>query len=283
MYLQIAGFNIKLNGVTEKKTIETFKEYTNGDISQNIDLEITYIEDDNIKIEKNDFMGPYKKWYYKENEKGFEMAKFAECVDRAISHIIVDTECGKATFKNWNISKLINVDLFYSVFFTISEIYSLYILNKEAIVFHSSSIIYDDGAICFSGESGVGKSTHTSLWQQYYNTLILNDDSPTLRIIDNKPYACGTPFAGSSGINTNKIVPLKAIVFLEQAKENSIKTLSAHDALLRFLNETKKPLMKNYIIYITKTFNRLYSMVPMYLLSCNISKEAVDLVKDTLR
>ena len=282
MYLQIAGFNIKLNGVTEEKTIKCFAPYTVDSLPY-VDLDITYIDDDNILLNKDEFKGPYKLWYYKETEEGFEMAKFADGVDKALTHICINTDTGVVSFRNWDISSLIDVELFYSVFFTISEIYSIFILDKDSIIFHSSTIIYDDSGICFSGKSGTGKSTHTSLWKKYYNTEILNDDTPTLRIIDGKPYACGTPFAGSTGINTNAIVPLKAIFFLEQAKDNSVRKLSAVEAAQLFLNETKKPLMKSYMVRIMNIFNKLFETVPMYVLACNISKEAVDLAKNTLR
>ena len=282
MNLRISEFNIKLNGDFDGRTIRSLKNYEVSEFDGNIDLEITYISDDNIVLNKSEFIGPYKMWYFKETEFGFEMAKFADGVDNALSHVIMDTNKGIATFKNWDISSLINRELYYMLFFGISEIYSYFILNKDAIMFHSSSIIYNDKGICFSGKSGTGKSTHTSLWKKYYDVEVLNDDSPTLKINDDGVYACGSPFAGSTGINTNKVVPLKGIVFLEQAKENSIKKLSQKEAYLRFFNETKKPVMKNYIQKTIDIFGKIYASVPMYVLSCNISKEAVDLVIKTL-
>ena len=282
MNLKISGFNIKLNGDFDDKTIRSLKDYEVSNFSDNIDLNINYISDDDIILNKNEFIGPYKMWHFKETDSGFEMAKFADGVDNALSHIIMDTGKGIATFRNWDISSLINRELYYMLFFGISEIYSYFIINKDAIMFHSSSIIHNDYGICFSGKSGTGKSTHTALWQKYYDAKILNDDSPTLKISDNKVFACGSPFAGSTGINTNKIVPLKGIIFLEQAKENSIRKLSQKEAYIRFFNETKKPIMKNYIKKSIEIFNKIYASVPMYILSCNISKEAVDLVINTL-
>lgn len=282
MNLKISGFNIKLNGDFDEKTISKLNAYEVSEFTEKIDLEITYISDDNIILNKDEFIGPYKMWYFKETDTGFEMAKFADGVDNALSHVVMDTNSGTAIFKNWDISSLIDRELYYMLFFGISEIYSYFILNKDAIMFHSSSIIYNEYGICFSGKSGTGKSTHTSLWQKYYDVKILNDDSPTLKILDNKVFACGSPFAGSTGINTNKIVPLKGIVFLEQAKENSIRRLSQKEAYIRFFNETKKPVMKNYIKKSIDIFNKIYASVPMYVLSCNISKEAVDLVINTL-
>lgn len=282
MNLQISGFNIKLIGDIDAKSKSHFESYKTDEFDGKIDLEITYINDDCIILNKDEFIGPYKMWHFKETENGFEMAKFADGVDRALSHVTVNTQTGKVIFKNWDISNLINTELFYMIFFTISEIYSYFVLNKDAIVFHSSSIIYKDYGICFSGKSGTGKSTHTSLWKKYYDVSILNDDSPTLKIENSKVYACGTPFAGSTGINTNRIVPLKGIVFLEQAKENSIRRISATEAISRFFNETKKPIMKSYIKRTFDIFNKIYASVPMYVLSCNISKDAVDLVLNTL-
>lgn len=281
MNLRIADFKIKINSVTDKRTIDCFSKYCCDNFGQ-ADLTINYIDDDHILLNRNEFTGPYKGWFFKQNTNGYEFAKFADGVDRAISHVNYNSKTKTADFRNWNISNLIGVELFYSVFYTISDIYSFFVLENDSVVFHSSSIIYDNHALCFSGKSGTGKSTHTGLWKKYYNTPILNDDSPTLRIIEGKAYACGTPFAGSTGVNLNNIVPLKAIFFLEQSKENSTERLTEASAIKRFFDETKKPIFKSYITTLMEFFTKLYEIVPMYVLSCNMEKSAVETVKNTL-
>ena len=278
----IAGFNIELLGVTEEKTLSCLESYAVKNFEKP-DLTIKYIEDDSIFVNKDEFIGPYKGWYYKNNnENGYEFAKFADGVENVISHIVFDKQSNTAVFRNWNITTLIGVDLFCSVFYTISDIYSFFVLEHDSVVFHSSSIEYNGIGLCFSGKSGTGKSTHTSLWKKYYNTSVINDDTPTIKLNDGSAFLCGTPFAGSSGININKTVPLKAIFFLEQAKENSVTRLSPSDAFKRFFDETKKPVFKSFVSDIMSFFTKLYNTVPIYLLSCNMEKDAVETVKNTL-
>lgn len=282
MKYRIANFNIELINITEKKTLSQLENYSYNDFDK-ADLTIKYAENDNIILDKNSFIGPYKGWYFKNNsDEGYEFAKFAAGVENAISHVKFDRKSSVAFFANWNITELIGVELFYSVFYTLSDIYSFFVLDHNSVIFHSSTIDYNGMGLCFSGKSGTGKSTHTSLWKKYCNASVINDDTPTIRITKDDAYVCGTPFAGSTGININKILPLKGIFFLEQAKENSTERLSAADAMKRFFDETKKPIFKSSVADIMSFFAELYNKVPIYLLRCNMEKDAVETVKKTL-
>lgn len=60
---------------------------------------------------------------------------------------------------------------------------------------HSSAIKYNDKCYLFSADSGVGKSTHTSLWHKVYGdkVQIINDDKPIIRLENNKLIVYGSP------------------------------------------------------------------------------------------
>lgn len=110
----------------------------------------------------------------------------------------------------------------------------------DSFCFHASAIAVDGKAILFSADSGTGKSTHASLWKKYMTNHTIepnNDDKPLIRFIDGKPYAYGTPWAGKHGIHTNTKAPVKALVFLSQAKENSIEKIASKDAFSMVLNK----------------------------------------------
>ncbi len=145
---------------------------------------------------------------------------------------------------------------------------------------HSSAISYNNNGIIFSAPSGTGKSTHTALWQEHMeNVEILNDDMPLLSIQGEQILLHGAPWAGTSGINKNISVPLKAIVFLEQAKENSIERLMTLPALQRLLREIYMPNDKELIDKTYTFLNLLLSNIPCYLLRCLPDKDAVLTVK----
>ena len=105
---------------------------------------------------------------------------------------------------------------------------------------HSSAIVREGKAYLFSGPCGTGKSTHTRLWQTAFgeDTYIINDDKPSLRRVDGKWYAYGSPWCGKDGINKNEKVPLAGVCFLKQAKENKIRRLDSFEAMQKILSQT---------------------------------------------
>ncbi|RGN29570.1 hypothetical protein, partial [Bacteroides oleiciplenus] len=97
----------------------------------------------------------------------------------------------------------------------------------ETVAIHTSTIVCKGKAILFLGESGTGKSTHTRLWREHIEgAVLLNDDSPIIRIIDGKPWVYGSPWSGKTPCYKNESYPLAACVRLSQAPYNQIKRLS---------------------------------------------------------
>ncbi|PKL00663.1 MAG: hypothetical protein CVV56_05060 [Tenericutes bacterium HGW-Tenericutes-1] len=102
--------------------------------------------------------------------------------------------------------------------------------------FHASAISYQNEAILFSAPSGVGKSTHASLWQKYLSDVkYLNDDKPLLSFVNNQLIASGTPWSGKTDHTSNLSFPVKAIVFISQSKEPSIQVLNESEKLILLL------------------------------------------------
>ena len=153
-------------------------------------------------------------------------------------------------------------------------------LDYNGILIHSSVIALDNEAYGFSAPSGTGKSTHTRLWLEYFtkqgrNIYFVNGDKPIYRYFNDKVYACGHPWAGKEGYNTNCIVPLKAMIFLERGESNKIRRLDSKEVVQRIF---KQILMPHDDEQVNKTFellNRIIRDIPFYLLECNISLEAV--------
>ncbi len=160
------------------------------------------------------------------------------------------------------------------------------LLDHDGMMLHSSSIMMDGNAYLFSARSGTGKSTHTSLWQKVYGedrAQNFNDDKPAIRIIDSKAYACGTPFSGKSDINLNVIVPLKAICFIERSETNYIKKIPPFKAIPLIINQTifkgQTPETQQKV---QDMIAKIISLVPVYILGCNISDEAAILAHDIM-
>ena len=111
-------------------------------------------------------------------------------------------------------------------------LYAFATASRSTLLFHSSTVVWQDKAYMFLGKSGTGKSTHTKLWLKYIEgTHLLNDDNPVVRIAkDGTPMVCGSPWSGKTPCYKNEVYPIGGIVKLDQYPENRIKTLSVLEA-----------------------------------------------------
>lgn len=147
-------------------------------------------------------------------------------------------------------------------------------LNR--ILLHSSIISYDGKAYGFLGRSGTGKSTHTRLWFKYVNGVdIVNGDKPILEYKNGEFWAYGTPWMGKEGWGKNTLACLKGLCFLEQAQENEIVPLSKSQAVARIFTQVFLPEEETAVAQTLELIDKLVEIIPMYLLKCTISQDAV--------
>ena len=158
------------------------------------------------------------------------------------------------------------------------------LLRYGGLMLHSSAMELDGGAYLFSGPSGVGKSTHTTLWQQEYPAArLFNDDKPALRRIDGVWYAYGTPWAGKHGININMKVPLRGICFMRQGSENSIRRLSSLEATAGIISQTMHRFRTEQgLDRMVELVDLLVREVPVYELTNRPEPAAAHLSHDTM-
>ncbi len=152
------------------------------------------------------------------------------------------------------------------------------LLHFNGFMLHSSGVVKDGYAYLFSADPGTGKSTHTELWQKYFgedDALIINDDKPAIRMIDNKLYVYGTPWSGKTDKNINMRVPLGAIVFLERSENNWVKPIKPAEAIPLILQQTIRPVEKETMILLLDMLDKVLRNTRVFRLGCNMSKEAV--------
>ena len=126
-------------------------------------------------------------------------------------------------------------------------------------------------------KSGTGKSTHTSLWLEHFGerARIINGDKPLLRFIDGKLFVYGTPWCGKEGLNINTSSQLKALCFLERGTDNSIRRLSDSEIVARLFHQLIMPQDMQAADCLLQLLDRTVKEIPVWLLRCNISQEAV--------
>lgn len=109
---------------------------------------------------------------------------------------------------------------------TLMLIFAFATAPLHTLLFHSSTVVWQEKAYMFLGVSGTGKSTHSRLWlKNVPDTHLLNDDNPVVRISpDGMPVVYGSPWSGKTPCYRNEQYPVGAIVMLHQAPANEIRT-----------------------------------------------------------
>lgn len=150
------------------------------------------------------------------------------------------------------------------------------------VIFHSAAIEYGGKAYLFTAPSGTGKSTHISLWREFFKdkVRVINGDKPILMQTDNGFKVYGTPYAGKENWHNNISVPLAAICIISQGKENSISSLKSNQ-FIKLFQQTYRPKNKESM---QKTINIVKKLceVPCYALSCDISRQALKVSYEAL-
>lgn len=154
----------------------------------------------------------------------------------------------------------------------------------DAFSLHSSLVRRVQGdAVLFTAPSGTGKSTQADLWAQYAGSDTLNGDRSILRRVDGVWTAFGSPFAGTSGIYRRASAPVRALVVLRQAPDNTIRRLSAAEAFRAIYSESVLPRWNQEAHqHIIELITDIVSEVPVYLLACTPDERPVQLLRDTL-
>lgn len=153
----------------------------------------------------------------------------------------------------------------------------------NAVLLHGSLLELDGQGVIFTGYSGVGKTTQAQLWEKYWGADIINGDKLFLRCLEGKAFAYGAPWKGSSPYCLNRKVPVKAVVALRQAKENSIQKLDSLACMEYFMPHLFLPHWDQACLNrALDTFDQILGSVPVYLLKCRPDEDAVLMTKEQI-
>lgn len=145
----------------------------------------------------------------------------------------------------------------------------------NAFVFHGSAVAVENKAYLFTAKSGTGKTTHTNLWlKNIEGSFIVNGDKPILRIMDGKPFVCGTPWMGKENMGCCKNIPLHSICFVNRSGENRIEKTEFSKVYPRLLSQIYRPTEGVSLVKTIKLLEKISEHVPIYELYCNMEDEA---------
>lgn len=165
----------------------------------------------------------------------------------------------------------------------LSYIFPYSILGKGGILFHGVVMEWNGKGIIVAAQSGTGKTTHTRMWKNSENALILNGDRALCYRQDNKWYTSGTPWSGSSGEHLNRSVALSVIVILEQDSVNQVTCLSPIQGAFELIKLAfAPPWEQNLMDHALDSIDQMVQNVPILKLSCKPDLDAVRVLKEEI-
>ena len=151
----------------------------------------------------------------------------------------------------------------------------------DSMLLHCSVIDVGGRGIAFLAKSGVGKTTHTLLWNGMLNTSengermrIVNGDKPIIRFFDGAPYAYGTPWAGKENIKLNARVRLTDLCFIERCEFNETLPVDKDMCIDRLMEQILLPSDVDCAAKTLEMADMLLSKCGLYLIRCNATPEA---------
>ena len=160
----------------------------------------------------------------------------------------------------------------------IQRAYAEFLFAQNVLMTHGSTVAVDGKAYLFTAACGTGKSTHTRLWRQAFGAraTMVNDDKPFLKLTADGVFACGSPWSGKHGLDSNITVPLQGICILERGKENQIRQMASGEARTMLLHQSYRPLAPEKADCFEEMVQLLAEKVPLWHMYCNMDVSAAE-------
>ena len=281
--LKIADLIIKIDSFYDAYFMCKVREYMVEseicDVNIKIDLEKEKISEcAGKKLTERSFAN-----WYSSDEFLYECCFYDSEFEVYTAKIQYNSQINDISITLLDMANLYNIDTKCFLSNVMQQTFSFMIIFHDGFAVHASSIVYNNTGLAFSAVSGTGKSTHTGLWlKNYPGTAILNDDNPVMRFVDGKWNIYGTPWAGTTGINKNLSVPLKALVFLERSENNTIRDCVGAEAIKRFFEAVIHPFSDETTDLLLNSLTLLIKHSRICVLGCNVTDGAPKTVREFL-
>lgn len=160
---------------------------------------------------------------------------------------------------------------------------SALLLEQGTLTMHAAYICNRGEGILFSGPSGIGKSTQADLWQQYRGAQVINGDRVLITPTDDGTLVASHYLSGTSGVCSNVTSPLKAIVLLEQARENAIRPTSALQILRLVMGQIDYVVSdRKQLVKVSGLVEKMLRNTTVCRFGCRIDEDAVETLEKFL-
>lgn len=156
-------------------------------------------------------------------------------------------------------------------------------MHNGRLTFHAALVEYRGSAFAVCAASGTGKTTHARLWRDCAGALILNGDRAVCAPTETGWAAFGTPWSGTSGEQIARRAPLRALVVLERAEENTVRRLEPSEAFAALLPHLLYPLWDRALAERALALtDDLLRRLPVYRLRCRPDEQAAAVLRRAL-
>ena len=161
------------------------------------------------------------------------------------------------------------------------------LLEKDILLIHGSGISFDGKGMIFLADSGTGKSTHSTIWQQTFGdrVVMINDDKPLVKITDGGAFIYGTPWSGKNGLNTNTCAPLKVMCEIVRSGTDETRVEMADESAVWkiLMQQTFKDVPAEGMPKILYLLDKLQEKVPLRRIVCSPNPDAAEATYRGLR
>ena len=142
------------------------------------------------------------------------------------------------------------------------------IKKKRGFIMHGAVIRVNNEAFVLTGNSGVGKSTLSSIISNTIECERISDDRYIIVKKGNKYFAYGNPFDTKAERNLNKGVEIKSIFFLHHSLENGFEKVKEEMIMKKMFTVSMLPYWKKELLYwsisVLKQLTNQLNVVDLY-------------------
>ena len=143
-------------------------------------------------------------------------------------------------------------------------------VHEGILSLHAACVEEGGRAVCFTGDSGIGKSTRAKAWTEALGAEFISGDRPAIRLGADGCTACGVPWDGKEQIFRNVERPLHAILEVRRAPFTRLRRLTVDQAYGVLMRQSFIPMWDADTAALAMTnVRRLSRIVPVYRLFCN--------------
>lgn len=142
-------------------------------------------------------------------------------------------------------------------------------VHEGVLSLHAACVEVGGCAVCFTGDSGIGKSTRAKAWAEALGAEFISGDRPAIRLEADGCTVCGVPWDGKEQIFRNVERPLTAIFEVRRAAFTRLRRLTVDQAYGVLMRQSFIPMWDADTAALAMTnVRRLSRIVPVYRLFC---------------